>query len=50
MSTIFAAGLIAAVGVSAYFILRKAKPAAKPAAEFTCRHCNEKHCQCEQQD
>jgi len=50
MAYIIAAGVIAAVGVSAYIIRRNTKSATIPAAKFSCRHCGEKHCQCEQQD
>jgi len=49
MEYVIAAGVIAAVGVVVYMLRRNAKPTATRPVEFTCRHCGEKHCQCERQ-
>jgi hypothetical protein len=49
MEYIIAVGVIAALGVVAYMLRGNAKPTATRPAEFTCRNCGEKHCQCERQ-
>jgi hypothetical protein len=50
MAYIIAAGVIALVAAAAYIVQKKSRSTTTRPVQFTCRHCGEKHCQCEQQD
>jgi len=42
-----AVGVAAVAGIAGYLVMRRARAAKPPAAEFVCRRCGEKHCECE---
>ncbi|MCB2167609.1 MAG: hypothetical protein KQI78_08110 [Deltaproteobacteria bacterium] len=50
MEYIIAAGVIALVAAAAYILQSKSRSTTTRPVQFTCRHCGEKHCQCEPQD
>jgi len=50
MAYIIAAGVIALVAAAAYLVQKKSRSTTTQPVRYTCRHCGEKHCQCEPQD
>jgi len=47
MEFVLAAVVAAAAGIAGYLVRRRARASKPPAAEFVCRRCGEKHCECE---